>query len=105
MNQAGAYIHISDYSLSRYLQEYPNNASYLLSKKWKGGQHDRSVFATWEISFKAIEEKGPKAAELLLVCGFFDHEDIREELLRRGLKLEKHGMTMLGSILARRSAC
>jgi len=52
------------------------------------------VFATWEISFKAIQEKSPKAAELLLVCGFFHHEDIPEELLRP--KVEKHGMNILG---------
>ncbi|RPB27890.1 TPR-like protein, partial [Terfezia boudieri ATCC MYA-4762] len=98
LNQAGAYIHISQYSLSRYLKEYPNNASYLLSKRWKGGQHDRSVFATWEISFKAIQEKSPKAAELLLVCGFLDHEDIQEELLRRGLKLENNDLSLKESI-------
>jgi len=54
-----------------------------------------SVFATWEISFKAIQLKSREAAELLLVCGFFDHEDIQEELLRRGLKLDKHGMNIL----------
>jgi len=59
-------------------------------------QHDRSVFATWEISFRAVQVTSPKAAELLLVCGFFDYEDIQEELLRRGLGLEKHGMHMLG---------
>ncbi|RPB27891.1 hypothetical protein L211DRAFT_472359, partial [Terfezia boudieri ATCC MYA-4762] len=98
LNQAGAYIHISQYSLSRYLKEYPNNASYLLSKRWKGGQHDRSVFATWEISFKTIQEKSPKAAELLLVCGFLDHENIQEELLRRGLKLENNDLSLKESI-------
>jgi len=54
-----------------------------------------SVFATWEISFKAIQVKSPEAADLLLVCGFFDHEDIQEELLRRGLKLNEHGMNIL----------
>ena len=58
-------------------------------------QHDKSVFATWEISFRAIQETRPSAAELLLICGFFDHEDIQEELLRRGLKLEEHGMHIL----------
>jgi len=47
------------------------------------------------MSFKAIHEKRPKAAELLLVCGFLDHEDIQEELLRRGLNLEKHGMNIV----------
>ena len=94
LSQAGAYIHISQYSLGRYLEEYPNNATYLLSKRWKGGKHDRSVFATWEISFKAIQDKSPQAAKLLLVCGFFNHEDIQEELLQRGLKLEKYGMNI-----------
>ena len=96
LSQAGAYIHMSQYSLSRYLKEYSSNASYLLSKRWKGGKHDRSVFATWEISFQAIQEKSPKAAKLLLVCGYFDYEDIPEELLRRGLSLEKHGMDIFG---------
>jgi len=93
LSQAGAYIHISQYSLGRYLKEYQTKAGYLLREEWTA--HDRSVFATWEISFKAIQEKNPKAAELLLVCGFFDHENIQEELLRRGLKLEKHGTYIL----------
>jgi len=95
LTQAGAYIHISQYSLSRYLKEYQTKAAYLLSQGWAVRQHDKSVFATWEISFREIQESSPKAAELLLVCGFFDHEDIQEELLRRGLKLEKHGMDIL----------
>ena len=69
--------------------------SYLLSQRWTATHHDRSVFATWEISFKAIQEKSPKAADLLLVCEFFDHEDIPEELLRHSLKLEDHGMNIL----------
>jgi len=81
--------------LNRYLEEYRTETAYLLNEKLTARQNDRSVFATWEISFKAIEEKNPEAAELLLVCGFLDHEDIQEELLRRGLKLEKHGMNIV----------
>jgi len=92
LSQAGAYIHISQYSLSRYLKEYQTKAAYLLSQGWTTRQHDKSVFATWDISFAVIQEESPNASELLLVCGFFDHEDIPEELLRRGLKLKKHGM-------------
>ena len=79
------------YSFNRYLQQYESNASYLLSTRWKGGTHDRSVFATWEISFNAVEVENPKAAELLLVCGFLDNEDICEEFLRRGMKTDRHG--------------
>ena len=91
LDQAGAYIHMQQYSFRRYLKQ---NASYLLSKEWKGGNHDRSVFATWEISFNAIDKENPKAAGLLLVCGFLDNEDICEEFLHRGRKMDRHGMNL-----------
>ena len=94
MDQAGAYIHMTQYSLDRYLREYQTNASYLLGKGWKWSKQDkdRSVSATWEISFNAIQEKSPNAAKLLLICGFLNNEDICEELLKRGMKLKVHGM-------------
>ncbi|KAF8461380.1 hypothetical protein BDZ91DRAFT_851079 [Kalaharituber pfeilii] len=85
--QAGAYIHVRKYSFSRYLREYNANVAYLLSKDWMVGKHDRSVFAAWDLSFKAIQNQSPKAAELLLLCGFFDNNDICEGLLQRGMKL------------------
>jgi len=81
-------------SLGRYLKEFQTNASYLLSRGWKGGKQDRSVFATWEISFNALQEKSPEAAKLLLICGFLNNEDICEEVLRRGMKLGRHGMSL-----------
>ena len=84
---------MTQYSLSRYLKEYETNASHILSKGWKGGRQDRSVFATWEISFNTIQQRSPNAAQLLLICGFLNNEDIWEDLLKRGLKLEAHGMT------------
>ena len=71
------------------------HASYLLSKGWKGGKQDRSVFATWEISFNALQEKSPGAAKLLLICGFLNNGDIYEELLKRGMKLDTHGMGVI----------
>ena len=55
---------------------YESNASCLLSKRWKGGKDDRFIFATWEISFNAIEKENPQVADLLVVCGFLDNEDI-----------------------------
>ena len=83
---------MAQYSLGRYLKEYHNNTSYLLSKGWKGGKQDRSVFATWDISFNAIQQKRPEAAKLLLICGFLNNEDICEELLKRGMGLKTHGI-------------
>ena len=90
---------MTQYSLGRYFQEYQNNASYLLSKGWKGGKQDRSVFATWEISFNAIQKNSPNAANLLLICGFLNNEDICEESLKRGMKVETHGMGCFNNIL------
>jgi len=83
---------MGQYSLGQYLTEYQTNASYLLSKGWKGGKQDRSVFTTWEISFNAIQQQSPEAAKLLLICGCLNNEDICEELLKRGMKLETHGI-------------
>jgi len=95
LDQAGAHIHMAQYSLARYLKAYQTNAGYLLRKGWKGGKQDRSVFATWEISFHAIQDKCPEAAKLLLICGFLNNEDIYEELLKRGMKIETDGMSFL----------
>ena len=90
---------MAQYSLGRYLKEYQTNASHILSRRWKGGKQDRSVFDTWEISFNAIEQRSPKAAKLLLICGFLNNEDIWEELLKRGMKLEAHGMGFLSIVI------
>ncbi|RPB18410.1 hypothetical protein L211DRAFT_80465 [Terfezia boudieri ATCC MYA-4762] len=108
LDQAGVYIHMAQYSLGQYQEDCRNNASYLLSKGWKWGKQDRSVFATWEISFNTIQQKSPKAAKLLSICGFLNNEDISEELLKRGMNLEPHDLkdvirTLLSYSLAKRS--
>ena len=93
LDQAGAYIHMQQYTFSRYLREYETNSSYLLSGRWKAiGKQDESVFATLELSFNAIQQQNPRAGELLLLCGFMDNEDIPEELLRRGMNQSADGM-------------
>ena len=90
---------MAQYSLDQYLKAYHTNASYLLSKGWKGGKQDRSVFATWEISFDAIQNNSPNAAKLLLICGFLNNEDICEEILKRGMKVETHGMGFFNHVI------
>jgi len=93
LDQARAYIHMQQYSFSRYLKEYETNGSYLLSGKWKVvGKQDESIFAALEVSFNAIQKQNPGAAKLLLLCGFMDNEDIPEKLLRRGMRLSADGM-------------
>ena len=93
LEQAGSYIHSRQYSFNRYLQEYETNITHLLRGKWRIGKNpsNKSIFATWELSFSAIQEQNSKAAELLLVCGFLDNNDISDELLWRGMKLPEDG--------------
>ena len=57
-------------------------------------KYKESVLTTWEISFKAIEEENPKAAELLLLCGCLGNDDILEEMIRRGWELDEDGMIL-----------
>jgi len=56
------------------------------------GKQDRSVFATWGVPFNSIQQQSAEAAKLLLICGFLNNEDICEVLLKRGRKLETHGI-------------
>ncbi|KAF8470650.1 hypothetical protein BDZ91DRAFT_791604 [Kalaharituber pfeilii] len=95
--QAGAYISVQQCLFSHYLREYKTNFNHLLSRKWKVGKDDRSVFATWELSFNAIKNQNPKAAKLLSLCAFLDN-DICEEFLRRGMKLATNDTSLTDSI-------
>ncbi|KAF8442501.1 P-loop containing nucleoside triphosphate hydrolase protein [Kalaharituber pfeilii] len=96
--QAGAYINIQQCLFSHYFSEYKANVNRLLSRKWRAGKDNRSVFATWELSFNAIKKQNPKAAELLSLCAFLDNNDICEELLRRGMKLAMNDTSLADSI-------
>ncbi|KAF8437028.1 hypothetical protein BDZ91DRAFT_703295 [Kalaharituber pfeilii] len=98
IDQAGACIYALDSSFSHYLSEYENKVTYLLSTEWKLGTHDRAVFAAWDLSFNAIQEQNANAAELLLLCGFLDNNDICEELLQRGMKLPMNDASLKNSI-------
>ncbi|KAF8470653.1 P-loop containing nucleoside triphosphate hydrolase protein [Kalaharituber pfeilii] len=96
--QAGAYISVQQCLFSHYLREYKTNFNHLLSRKWKVGKDDRSVFATWELSFNAIKNQNPKAAKLLSLCAFLDNNDICEDFLRRGMNLATNDTSLTDSI-------
>lgn len=93
LEQAGAYIHRRQYSFSRYLREFEESITQVFNNSpgRLSGKHNRSLFAAWELSFEAIQTENPKAADLLLLCGYLDNKDIPEELLRRGLELPENG--------------
>jgi hypothetical protein len=45
--------------------------------------YNDTVFTTWEISFSAVQEMQPAAADLLTMCSFLSNEDIWEGLIAR----------------------
>jgi hypothetical protein len=74
--------------LHAFLPRFEESFNKTLSKKppsavWQYG--DKTVVSTWEISFKAIQERDPQAADLLLLCSFLANDNIGVDLLYRGL--------------------
>ena len=91
LDHAGSYIFKQQCTFSDYLQELEANISLHLNKGWKRGDDQESVSASWEMSFEVLQQRFPKAIDLLSICGFLDNEDISEEFLRRGMKIENNG--------------
>lgn len=74
--------------LHAFLPLFEENFKKTLSKKppaavWQYGEE--TVVTTWEISFEAIQESDPQAADLLLRCSFLASNDISVDFICRGL--------------------
>jgi hypothetical protein len=74
--------------LRAFLPLFEESFNKTLSKKppaavWQYGEE--TVATTWEISFKAIQERDPLAADLLLRCSFLASDNISIDLICRGL--------------------
>src|SRR6266568_5418071 len=85
LDQAGAYMEESPYSLAGYLNLYRKERLALLKRR--GGiieDHPEPVATTWSISFDEVERANPAAADLLRLCAFLDPDAIPEELFREG---------------------
>ena len=91
LDHAGSYIFRQQCSFRSYLKELQANINFHLNKGWKQGDDQESVSASWEMSFNVLEQRAPKATDLLSICGFLDNEDICEEFLRRGMNIEDNG--------------
>ena len=94
LDNAGAYILREQCTFTSYSNELVSaeKVSFYLGKGWKQGGDKESVFASWEMSFKVLQQRVPQAADLLTICGFLENEDISEEFLLRGMGLENSGM-------------
>ena len=88
IDQAGAYLNKLSKPLRTFLPLFEANFKSTLNRKppsalWQYGE--KTVVTTWEISFEAIQNEDPQAAELLLLCSFLSNEDIKADFLSRGL--------------------
>jgi len=85
LDQAGAYIEETNYSLSGYLNLYRTHRKDLLQRRSKlRSEHPEPVGTTWSLSFQKVEQANPAAAELLRLCAFLDPEAIPEDIITEG---------------------
>ena len=84
IDQAGSYI-ANTCSIEEFLALYDKMRPELLSnEEFQGSGYTASVYKTWELSFKAVREFAPAAAELLMTLGYFHYERIPREIFEFG---------------------
>jgi tetratricopeptide (TPR) repeat protein/transcriptional regulator with XRE-family HTH domain len=97
LDQAGAYMEESSYSLASYLNLYRKERLALLKRR--GGiieDHPEPVAATWSISFDEVERVSRISADLLRLCAFLNPDVIPEELLRKGASVLGPNLAAVG---------
>lgn len=92
LDHAGAYMASRKMTFARYAKVYRKNFARIFNQQPKFGSYqERTLYTTWEISFREIERQDEGASKLLLLCSFLSNEDIWDEMLRRGLGLDEDG--------------
>ncbi len=84
LDQAGAYIEETGCSFSDYLSAYHQQRASLLSRRRANEDHPHSVFVTFALASKQLEQVHLVAADVLHVCALLHAEAIPEELFTAG---------------------
>ncbi|KAF2219668.1 P-loop containing nucleoside triphosphate hydrolase protein [Elsinoe ampelina] len=80
---AGSFLRQGNVSFARYLQYYRSSWARLHNSGPRILTYeDRTLHTTWNISFDLILQQNPQAANLLVLCGFLDNNDIWYELVK-----------------------
>ena len=82
---AGAYLSQSADSFEDYLQLY-NNSWNDLSQYSSGpvDYEERTLYSTWNVSLKHIQDQDPTAAKLLKLMAYLDNQELWYELFQAG---------------------
>ena len=120
IDQAGAYIASGATTIGDYLANYAEHQNTLLSHSEFTGasKYNRSVYGTWELSYKEIQKRAESddphranaansAMLLLNLFPFFHHEEITEEIfsyaaLQEDKKTSNPALPLASSMLDRR---
>ena len=81
---AGAWVAATPHKGTKdYLLAYQRQRSTFLRQKADSNAHQygESVFTTWEMSYEAVSEQCPAAANMLSFLAFLDNSDILLQLL------------------------
>jgi tetratricopeptide (TPR) repeat protein len=81
---AGAFLSQSALSFKKYLTQYEAKWKVTDSSKQLSDYPSRTLYTTWDLSFRQIEQQNVRAANLLRLLAYFDHQDIWYELLQSG---------------------
>lgn len=86
LEQAAAVINEGGIGFNDYLARFETHWAELLKRGRGGGDYPDSVGMTWEISFRAVEEDSPAAAQLLYFAASLGPDPIPKHFL-----LQSHG--------------
>jgi tetratricopeptide (TPR) repeat protein len=87
LDQAGAYVEETGYSLTRYLNLYQTHRKDLMQRRGRlVKDHPETVATTWDISIQKVEQEKPAAVALLKLCAFLAPDAIEEEMIVKGTK-------------------
>jgi len=82
---AGAYLRRSTFSFERYLQKYEQ--TWNVDHHWpaKLPEYERTLYTTWEVSYKSLERENHSAARLLGLLAYFSSRRFWYELFQAGV--------------------
>ncbi|KAJ5365664.1 Disease resistance protein [Penicillium concentricum] len=79
---AGAYLEQVSISCTDYLQLYRESWQQLHEKTPPLGAYDQTLYSTWNLSYRYIQQQSPIAAMLLRQWAYFASEDLWYDLLK-----------------------
>ncbi|EMR83515.1 putative nb-arc and tpr domain protein [Botrytis cinerea BcDW1] len=96
LSTAGVYLEHVTTSFSDYLRLYKTSWLKLQTKSLRlYSYEDRTLYTTWQITFKRIQEQNPASAQLLKLWAYFHREDLWFDLLQHAKSVDNEWIQKL----------